>query len=71
MSFETSCPNRIVFFGIATRANPAAVARERRKVFMPPVLRFGAAHPGKSLMQVAAFQAFLDDFVLPSLGVTA
>jgi len=50
------------FLGMAAWAKPSAFARERQKelVFATGV---GAAHPGKSLVQVSASQVFLDDLI--------
>jgi hypothetical protein len=58
--------NRLL--GMATRAEPPPLARKGHEKFMFAV-GVGASHPGESLMQVAASQAFIDHFVLPSLGV--
>jgi hypothetical protein len=48
--------------GMATGAEPPALAGKGDEEFMPAI-RVGAAHPGKSLVQIATSQVFLDHFV--------
>jgi hypothetical protein len=47
---------------MATGAEPPPLARKGHEKFMLAV-GVGAAHPGESLVQIAASQVFLDDFI--------